>query len=87
MIELSKQRIEELESKIATSEDVFKQAYDRFAVEQMRVIWSGGKDSTLTLWICRRFAEKNGLPVPTCFTIDEGDAFDEIDEFLKTYQK
>ena len=86
MSELSKHRVDELEGKIATSEDVFRQGYDRFAVEEMRVIWSGGKDSTLTLWICRQFAEKSGLPVPACFTIDEGDAFDQIDEILKTYQ-
>jgi phosphoadenosine phosphosulfate reductase len=82
---LNDARIEELNEKIGKSEDVFRQAYDRFDPADLRLIWSGGKDSTLTLWLCRRFCEKNGLAVPTCFTIDEGDAFDEIDAFLKTY--
>lgn len=87
MSELSTQRIEELTGKVAKSKEIFKQAYDRFSADDMRVIWSGGKDSTLTLWICREFCQESGLAVPKCFTIDEGDAFEEIDEFLKQYAK
>jgi phosphoadenosine phosphosulfate reductase len=84
-IELSKERIEELEGLIQKSKDVYKQAYDRFDVNDMRMIWSGGKDSTLALWICKQFCQENSLSLPKCFTIDEGDAFEEIDDFLKKY--
>jgi len=79
---LKKERIAELEEKIAKSKEIFKQAFDRFAVRDMRLIWSGGKDSTLALWICRQFCEENHLELPEAFTIDEGDAFEEIDAFL-----
>jgi len=87
MQDLSKERIEELEGKIQKSKEIFKQAFDRYKPEEMRLIWSGGKDSTTTVWICMKFCKENGLKMPKAFTIDEGDAFEEIDEFLKKYSK
>ncbi len=86
-IQLSAQRVQELEEKIAKSKDVFRQAYDRFAATDMRLIWSGGKDSTLATWICREHCRERGRPMPKAFTIDEGDAFEEIDALLKRYGK
>ena len=84
---LSKERIDEFKGLIQTSKDVYRQAYDRFDTKDMRIIWSGGKDSTLALWICKQFCEENNLPLPKCFTIDEGDSFAEIDEFLRKHEK
>jgi phosphoadenosine phosphosulfate reductase len=84
---MDKKRIKELENKIARSKEVFGQAFERFSPKDMRLIWSGGKDSTLTLWICRQYCIENGKVLPKVFTIDEGDAFEEIDEFLKRYSK
>ena len=80
-------RVKELEEKIEKSKDIFKQAFDRFDVQDVRLIWSGGKDSTLTLWICRQFCQEAGLDLPKAFTIDEGDAFEEIDEILHNLSK
>jgi len=82
---LEEGRVKELGEKVEKSKEIFREAFDRFKPEDMRIIWSGGKDSTLTLWICREFCKENNLSVPKAFTIDEGDAFEEIDEFLKTY--
>jgi phosphoadenosine phosphosulfate reductase len=84
-IELDEKRVEELKQKIEKSKELFRMAYDRFDPDEMRLVWSGGKDSTLTLWICRQFCQENGLLLPKAFTIDEGDAFEEIEEFLETY--
>lgn len=84
---LSEERIKVLEEQITKSKDIFKQAYDRFDVSDMRLIWSGGKDSTLTTWICKQFCQENGLDMPKALTIDEGDAFKEIDEFLHKWSR
>ncbi len=84
---IDKKRVKELEERITKSKEVFKQAFERFKPEELRLIWSGGKDSTLTLWICRQFCKESGSKLPKAFTIDEGDAFEEIDEFLKRYSK
>jgi phosphoadenosine phosphosulfate reductase len=86
-IELDQKRVEELEQKIEKSKEILKMAYDRFEPDEMRLIWSGGKDSTLTLWICRQFCKENDLPLPKAFTIDEGDAFEEIEDFLEKYSE
>lgn len=76
-------RAQELEDKVEKAFEILRQAYDRFDPAEMRLIWSGGKDSTLTTWISRKFCQENGLTLPTAFTIDEGDPFTEIDDFLK----
>ena len=39
-VKLDANRIKELEEKIAKSKEIFKQAYDRFQPEEMRMIWS-----------------------------------------------
>ena len=46
----------------------------RDEVGDIRLVWSGGKDSTLATWICKQFCEENNLPIVKAFTIDEGDA-------------
>lgn len=84
-IQLSAERVTELEAKIEKSKEIFKTAYDRFDVKDQRMVWSAGKDSTLMLWICRKFCMENNLPMPICFTIDEFDVFEEIDAMLKIY--
>jgi phosphoadenosine phosphosulfate reductase len=84
---LDEKRVEELKEKIEKSKKIFKQAYERFKPEELRLIWSGGKDSTLTTWTCRQFCQENGFKMPKAFTIDEGDPFEEIDTFLKKYSK
>lgn len=86
-IQLTPERVEELKEKIKKSKDIFRQAYERFDAKDMRLIWSGGKDSTLTTWICKQFCRENGLPMPRAFTIDEGDVFEEVDEFLHKWSK
>jgi phosphoadenosine phosphosulfate reductase len=82
---VDKKRAEELAGKIEKSKEIFRQAFEGFSPEETRLIWSGGKDSTLVLWICRQLCQEENLKIPKAFTIDEGDAFEEIDEFLKKY--
>lgn len=84
-IQLTSERVDELKKKIQKSKEVFQRAYERFDVRDMRLIWSGGKDSTLTTWICKQFCDEHHLQMPRAFTIDEGDAFEEIDQFLHTW--
>ena len=86
-IDLKPDRVAELEQKIAKSKEIFSLAFERFDSEATRIIWSGGKDSTLTLWICLQFCKESDRAFPKVFTIDEGDSFEEIDDLLKSYSK
>ena len=84
---LTPERIDELRQKINRAKEVYKEAFERFGSDSIRLIWSGGKDSTLAVWICKQYCDENKLPMPKAFTIDEFDTFHEIDSFLKKYSK
>ena len=86
-VNLAAARVKELEEKIAKSKDIYRQMFERFDPKDVRLIWSGGKDSTLATWICLQYCKEKGVAVPKAFTIDEGDAFEEIDALLHKYSK
>ena len=67
----------EKECKVAVdkSRTVIRQAFKDFKVEDMAITWTGGKDSTLGLWIIRRVCQEDGIKIPKVMTIDEFDVF------------
>jgi len=71
--------------KIEDSKKIIREAFAKFQPEELAVTWTGGKDSTLTLWLIRQVCEEDGRPLPTVFTISEYDVFTEIEEFMKEY--
>ncbi len=71
-----------LEKKIEKSEEVIKQAYEKFDPKEMAVAFTGGKDSTLLLWLVRRVVNKNNYEIPNVMFINEGDVFEEIWDFV-----
>jgi len=71
-----------LDDKIARSREIINQALDRYRADKLAVAWTGGKDSTLMLWLIREVCEERGVKTPVCFCIDEGDMFDEIRAFI-----
>ena len=76
-----------LVKKIDDSKKVIHEAFDRFPPEELAIAWTGGKDSTLTLWIIRQACQERGLKVPKCLVIDEGDTFGEIEDFVEQVKK
>ncbi len=72
---------------VAKSEQVVREAFVDFRPEDMAITWTGGKDSTLTLWIIRRFCLAHGIKLPKVMTIDEFDVFQEIHDFMERYAK
>lgn len=73
---------ETLEKKAADSRRIIREALEKYDPEDLAVAWTGGKDSTLVLWLIRQVCAEDGCPIPRCFCIDEGDMFDEIRSFL-----
>lgn len=76
-----------LQKKIEDSKAIIRQAFEKYAVDELAVTWTGGKDSTLQLQFIRDVAGELGQPLPRCFSIDEGDMFPEIRDFLETYTR
>lgn len=71
-----------IEKKLADAVKVAKEALERFDQDRIAVAYTGGKDSTLALYVVKKACEELGVPVPRCFCIDEGDMFDEVKEFI-----
>ncbi len=70
---------------VEKSKEVIRESFTRFPLEDMAITWTGGKDSTTTLWIIRLVCQEGGIKIPKVMTIDEGDAFPEIHDFLNNW--
>ncbi|TVR59229.1 MAG: phosphoadenosine phosphosulfate reductase family protein [Spirochaetaceae bacterium] len=71
-----------IEKKVTDSKKIIAEAFERFEHKNLRVAWTGGKDSTLVLWLVREHCREAGIEIPRCFCIDEGDMFDEVREYI-----
>lgn len=76
-----------LDKKIVDAKKIIAESFDRFDPTTLRVAWTGGKDSTLVLWLVRETCRDQGIAVPKCFCIDEGDMFEEVRSFLDEWKK
>ena len=72
---------------VEKSKQVIRETFQKFSMEDTAITWTGGKDSTTVLWIIKQMCEEDGLQIPKVMTIDEGDAFPEIHEFLEHWTK
>ncbi len=84
MSEEVKKRCIELVEK---SKGVVRETFEKFKPSEMAITWTGGKDSTTNLWIIRQVCLEDNLDLPQAITIDEGDAFTEITDFLINISK
>jgi phosphoadenosine phosphosulfate reductase len=72
---------------IEKSKEVVREAFKQFAVDDIAITWTGGKDSTLALFTIRQVCQEDGVKLPKVMTIDEYDSFEEIHDFLNKYAK
>jgi len=72
---------------VEKSKEVIREAFKKFKVDDLAITWTGGKDSTLTLWIIRQVCQEDGIRLPKVMTIDEYDTFEEIHDFINKYAK
>lgn len=79
---MTEQNNEILLKKIEDSKKVILDAYEKYPLEQMRIAYTGGKDSLLVLWLVHEAIKDTEHSMPKCFCIDEGDMFDEVREFI-----
>ncbi|WP_435317668.1 phosphoadenosine phosphosulfate reductase family protein [Haloarchaeobius sp. TZWSO28] len=71
----------------ATLDDKLRQAaaVTRIALEQYdtpALLWTGGKDSTLVLYVVREVAADLGVPVPPVVYIEHFEGLDDVREFV-----
>jgi phosphoadenosine phosphosulfate reductase len=72
---------------VEKSKEVIRQTFQRFKPEELAITWTGGKDSTTTLWIIRQVCLEDKIKLPRVMTIDEYDSFPEIHDFMNTWAR
>src|SRR6056297_794121 len=69
-----------LEDKIEKAIEVTRKGLEEY--DNPAIMWTGGKDSTLTLYFVKEVAEKFDLEVPKTIFIDHFQHFDELHDFV-----
>ncbi len=72
-----------LEAKIQKGIEVVQEGLEEY--DNPAVMWTGGKDSTLTLYFVREVAEEFGYEMPTAIFIDHFQHFDELLDFVEQW--
>ena len=72
-----------LEDKLEKGVEVTHTALEQY--ERPAVMWTGGKDSTLTIYFIQQVAEEFGLPTPPAVFIDHFQHFQVIEEFVEEW--
>jgi len=76
-----------VEENIRKSKEIIREAFKKFKNDQLGITWTGGKDSTLTLWMIKQVCDEDNIKIPKVMTIDEGDSFPEIHEIIEKYTR
>lgn len=76
-----------LGKKADDSKAIIREAFGKSETAETAITWTGGKDSTLVLWLARQVCREDGTPLPVVFTIDEYDSFPEIEAFIQRYRE
>ena len=64
------ERKKELRAKINKSKEIVREAFGKFDHKNLAITWTGGKDSTLVLWIIKEVCDEDGIDIPKAMTID-----------------
>lgn len=70
-----------LAQKIDVGVDIITQGLRTHDREKLILAWTGGKDSTVVLWLAIQSAKRHGTPMPRLMFINEGAVFDEVLQF------
>jgi phosphoadenosine phosphosulfate reductase len=70
-----------IDQKVEKAKLVIREAIEKFGIEKIAIAITGGKDSTINLWLFKQVCDEMKVNLPVCLFIDEGDVFDEIREF------
>ena len=56
----------DIDQKIIQSKKIIRATLDKFGPERLAIAWTGGKDSTLMLWLCCQVCNELSMPIPRC---------------------
>ena len=56
---------------VKEAEAVILEALQKYGDKNIALAWTGGKDSTLLLWLTKNVCQRENLPLPAIVFIDE----------------
>lgn len=77
----------DLQGKTDHGKKIVHQAFDRFNPNRTVVAWTGGKDSTVLLWLIREVCREHGVSIPELIFINEGCVFEEVLSFKERMER
>lgn len=80
-------KLNNIKDKIKKTKEIIKESILHYKPENMVVAWTGGKDSTLIVYLVKEVCSELNVTSPKMMFIDEGSLFDEIIEFVDKYKK
>lgn len=72
-----------LDDCLEKSVDVVRTAFEEY--ENPAIMWTGGKDSTLTMYVVHQVAEEYGYELPPAIFIDHFQHFDDLYTFVENW--
>jgi phosphoadenosine phosphosulfate reductase len=87
MSEKEKMMALNLDEKVEQSKKIIKEAIEKFGNDRLVIAWTGGKDSTMLVWLFRKACKELSVEMPRCMFIDEGYVFDEIWDIVNRLKK
>jgi phosphoadenosine phosphosulfate reductase len=75
-----------IEKKIEKSKAVIAEAIERYG-DKLVAAFTGGKDSTLMLWLTKQVCEEQGYEMPECMFINEGSVFEEVLDYVERMRR
>jgi phosphoadenosine phosphosulfate reductase len=76
-----------VKEKIAYSKNIVEEALEKYSSKNIRIAWTGGKDSTVMLWLFKEVCNAKNVSMPEVMFIDEGNVFEEIWKLVKRVKK
>ena len=84
---MAEDKIKRCTELVDKTKTVVREALQKFTLDELAITWTGGKDSTTTLWIITQVCREENIKLPRVMTIDEYDSFQEIHDFIDKYTK
>ena len=66
-----------------SSETLIKKQLTEIQPSRLALFWTGGKDSTVLLWLVKNVCTEEKITFPRILIIDTGDVFDELNRFIR----
>ncbi|MFC1727641.1 alkaline phosphatase family protein [Patescibacteria group bacterium] len=75
------------EEKVELTKSILRKAMKKYPKGKIILNWTGGKDSTIILWLLREVCFEENIPLPRMLFVNEGHVFKSVVRFVEKLTK